>query len=356
MQEWSATQPTAAVVGGDSGGGAGEAMETVRRGRRGKFGESMLGYLQLVRETPLDELDELYRESVKRIPDGYMTGVGSLVRDAIVERMLKEDPDQLLHWVIAGKVEEDGVMTALLELKGFDALFAQLSDTQYPMGAARAMTTLFNQMPNMDREVFWQRALEVGSMELERFWNFAGEEAIDVVVKAEVPGRLSGGMVSRSFASFYRNDPERARSEVAQLGRSKDRAFALSGIGSAWDKADLAGANAFAATLESDRLRMNYLRAVFIPSSRSAAVSSEMLERVQQLDEGSVKQLLFEESLRGWKRMNPKDARTWSEANDQLEVFERLISPPSRPRTNAIDALLFTQPGSDQPQLFPPGS
>ena len=29
LQEWSATQPTAAVVGGDSGGGAGEAMETV---------------------------------------------------------------------------------------------------------------------------------------------------------------------------------------------------------------------------------------------------------------------------------------------------------------------------------------
>ena len=329
----------------------------------------MLGYIRLVQDTPLDGLEALLIESEETLPETDIGGVGELVRDAIIKRLLEEDPDRMLQMIVSTQsetvAEEVGyIMGELIERKGYETVHAALVETQYPAKATRTIRTALNMMTE-DRAKRFQLAIEDGRFDLNRNWiNGAGKEAVDIILDEDRTTELDSQFVQFSFLHYYAKDPEATQANLVELTKASDRQSAIRGIGQAWALRgigraadDISGAQEFAAGLESDAMRLEFLRSAMTTKSRiGASDSTGFLQNIIQLEDGHLRSTLVEEQLSILKRVDAGAARKWAEENDQLETFENLIIDPKpepevdptlfpsldhRHRGNSIDALLY---------------
>ncbi len=106
LKEWAERQPGGATESGDKP--PRDGVEAAIRAKSGGLGSAMRAHLQLVQDTPVTDLPALLLRYEVMMPGADSNSVGGLVQDAIVERLLAEDPDALLELALGGRSDHVG--------------------------------------------------------------------------------------------------------------------------------------------------------------------------------------------------------------------------------------------------------
>ena len=366
LADWSSDQPSglSGASAGDDGVSADDGFVRTLRAKRDGLGSAIRAHLNLVAEAPLGELPELMIRTELAMPGGDSTSMGELVRVAIIDRMLEEDPDALLAFALSGRSEyldeeRDMLVKRLLDQQGYDVLNRKIAAGEIPAVNVSLTNLLLAEVITDDPARGWELALKNPNADLATLAaETPGTEVIDRLLLGGRPVRLPEEAVRQSFQALADKDPAGALRRLGQLEHAVERLAAIRGIGNGLAPMGLAGAEEFAAELVSDQERLQFYRGMwgmnapgqnrilFVDSGRSG----ESLGRIARIQNAHVRGTLMEEELRRWKRTSPDESKAWATENDQLALYDR-IEVTNSIQPNAIDALLLQ---GDAGRFVPP--
>lgn len=336
LEDWAAAQPGATAVSGEKP--SRDGFEVAMRSKRGGLGSAMRAHLQLVSDAPVGDLPELLLRYERTMPGDDSESVGGLVRAAIVERLLAENPDGLLKLALGGRSEyiesnRGNVVGGLREQMGYEGLQRKIAGGGIPAVKSRLMQALLCLEINADPERGWERALENGRVDLA---SLAEEnpsaEVIDRIILGDSPHRLSDRVIQQCFATLSIDDSASVASVlqmVDSIGQAGERLAAISGLGGApREGSSQAQWESIADGLRSDQERLVFYQGAFSAGSigpfAGAKLRADNLEKIEQIKQPSVRQALLDEQLRAWKASEAEEARAWAEDHGQLERYESL--------------------------------
>jgi hypothetical protein len=372
LAEWAATQPGVTPVDGALEKPVSDRFERTLRSKRDGLGNAIRAHLQLVCETPPAELPALMLRYERVMPRGDSESIGGLVRHAILERLLAEDPEGLLQFALAGRsehVESERrfVISGLRKQIGYQTLEGKIASGAIPAVNLKMMESLLAEEISDDPVRGWELAVTNGRVDFDRLASEnPGPEVIEKLIQGDSPQRLSDRTIELCFESMPIGDPVSVLETVNSLEQAGERLAAIRGVGGS------IGMGAQQAELESivEGLRSDQERLVFYQASFSATVhpnswvSAEAragdFEKIIAIDRPSVRQTLLDQHLRAWKAHAPAEAQAWAEAHGQLERLGSLqvvafpVVPEGFDPSDFVDSFDPPQTPSDF-QFTPPG-
>ena len=369
LEEWASSQPGAASA--PEGESPRDEFERALRSKRDGLGSALRGHLRLVADTPIGELPALLLRSERTMPAENGNSVGELARDAIIERMLEEDPDALLEFALAGRSYHvrsglPHIMEKLLEKQGFDSLREKIRSAPIPAVSMQAMESLLSVEIGKDPQRGWELAKLHGGADLDRLAQMhGGDGVIESLLAGDASVWLSDATITMSFTSYSAGNLVAAVEKVDQLDSARERMAAIMGLGTGLRSKPPQQLNGIAAGLRSDQERLALHRGgSSLTWSSPVDEPSTMLDRVMEIDSDYVRQTLLGENLIVWKQIAPDDAKKWAEAQGQLEFYENLAVPelnafmgrafPYNP-VNPVDGAEFLPPPIPSDFEFKPG-
>ena len=336
LKEWAEIQPGGVIESGENP--PREGVEAAIRAKRGGLGSAMRAHLQLVQDTPVTDLPALLLRYEVMMPGAGPNSIGGLVQDAIVERLLAEDPDALLELALGGRSEHLGgdlqsVIGRLREHLSYEMLERKISSGEIPSVKMEVMQALLGHEISDDPERGWELALANGQVNFDRLvQEHPSPEVVERIILADSPHRLSDAAIALCFKSMPTGDPVASWEIIDSIEQAGERLAAIRGFGGALglgSSPELLGEMAEGLRSDQERLALyngSFATAMIETPWAGEGLRSRLLASVLEIDRPQVRQALLDHQLREWKAYAPDDAKIWAEEHGQLERFESLQS------------------------------
>lgn len=334
LREWAERQPGGVTESGEKP--PRDGVEAAIRAKRGGLGSAMRAHLQLVQDTPVTDLPALLLRYEVMMPGAGSNSVGGLVQDAIVERLLAEDPDALLKLALGGRSDHVGsdlqsVIGGLRDHLSYEVLEKKITSGEIPAVKMEVMQELLSHEISDDPERGWELAIANGGVDFDRLAQVHPSPlVIEKLVLGDSPQRLSDETIVMCFRMMSTGDPEAALGSIDSIEQAGERLAAIRGFGGALGAesspevlAEMAG------RLRSDQERLAFYHGSFSAEQLASPWAGEgmrtrYLASVLEVDRPFVRQALLDQQLREWKTYAPEEAQIWAEEHGQLDRFESL--------------------------------
>ena len=342
----------------------GNALAAAKRKSRDGFSASLAGYLQLIQETPLDELGYLLDESERTI----VGEMGEMVRRTIIERLANENSQMLLEMVLERQSlsrseyfssDSNFIVESLLKKLDFEQLDSRFSEMTIPTARRKWRQELYGEMLDSDPVGIWKRAADTEGLDLVQLLRSENAAAaIDHLSNVRLSGVTRLKIIQNGFR-FLTLSGETGKLE--SLTKPGEREAALEGIAfGKRDEEDFESVKIFADSLASDAEALNFYRSlfglrstkigadgIFSPKGDRAVQqivtvfgADESLVRIEGIENDYVRKVLQRE----FESLSLNNQGSNAISSENIDALLNEISVPTNPGPYREDVQLPTQP------------